>query len=71
MKIKDLIRRLSYYPQDATIGIIDVDNFRVEKAIAIYDDKDEVVEFINEMTIKDIEKFRNSNQDNICDFYIH
>lgn len=70
MKVKDLIKKLQELPQDATIGIIDVYDYDISEYVFIYDDKDIIIDLYTDMTIKDIENRRKTNQSNICDFYI-
>lgn len=71
MLIKDLIRELEKLPEDATIGMIDIDETRLLEDVSIRTNKEFVCDSIGfEISIERIEKSRQSNKSKICDYYI-
>lgn len=71
MLIKNLIKELEKLPEDATIGMIDIDDVRLLEEVAIRTNKEVACDSIGfEISIEKIEKSRKSNKSKICDYYI-
>lgn len=71
MVVKELLKLLKGLPLDATIGVIDFYELRIENSVSIKSNNDIVYDGNGyATTISEIETARKSNKDKICNYYI-
>jgi len=73
MKVKEFIEELKQLPENATIGMLDVDDIRIYEKVYIHDNNDYVDSYIEDNVLTPVSLFvktRRSNKDKECDYYI-
>lgn len=71
MKKEDLIKMIEELPDGCEIGTIFPDECRVARTVIILGKDKKLVSGNTEMTIREIEQSRRSNNNSICDYYIY